>query len=160
MFRERCFDAGLDACVTKPMQGRCPNDAIKTTWENMKPGTPKGKLPSNFILDRSAVFNRVGGNPEVIKTVVKMFNEDSPAQLSHIGEAIRSGDAKSLLAFAHTLKGSLLVLAADEAAKIAEKLENMGRTGDLSGAGDVLLQLESDIAIVSVALQDLVNDLA
>ena len=76
-----------------------------------------------------------------------------------IGKAIESGDEKSLLAFAHTLKGSLLTLAANKAAKTAEKLENMGRTSDLTEANDVFLRLEVEIANVSVALQDWVNNL-
>jgi HPt (histidine-containing phosphotransfer) domain-containing protein len=105
-------------------------------------------------------MERMGANTELIRVIVKIFRDDSPAQLLQIGKAIQSEDKKSLLAVAHTLKGSLLALAANEGAKTAEKLEGMGRTGDLTGAHDLLLQLEAEIANVSAALQDLVNSLA
>jgi two-component system, sensor histidine kinase and response regulator len=137
------------------------HDAIEAAmWKNISVEDTRIKSALNQVLDRAAVLDRMGGNTELIKGVVKIFNEDSPAQLFQIGKAIESGDEKSLLALAHTLKGSLLALAATEAAKTAEALENMGRTGDLTGAHDLSLRLEAEIANVSAALQDLVNSLA
>lgn len=141
------------------MQRQVLHDCIKAaTWKRTSVGDTGVKSPLKPPFDRSAVMDRICGNKHVIKGVVKIFNEDAPAQLFQIGKAIESGDEKSLLAFAHTLKGSLLTLAANEAAKTAEKLENMGRTADLTEANEVFLQLEVEIANVSAALQEWVNN--
>jgi HPt (histidine-containing phosphotransfer) domain-containing protein len=127
----------------------------------MAPGKPSAGNSSSgkSVLDRSAVLSRTGGNTKVIKDVVKVFNEDFPAQLSQIRKAIESRDGKALLSSVHTLKGSLLVLSAEQSANTAEKLEQMGRAGEFAGANEALLTLESDIAELSAAIQDLINNL-
>jgi two-component system sensor histidine kinase/response regulator len=159
--RQRCLAAGMDGYVAKPVQIHALYDAIKTaTRGNMKIRTQADLSPVKPTLDRSAVLSRAGGNTRVIKDVVKIFNEDCPAQLSQIRKAIELRDGKALLASAHTLKGSLLVLFADQSASAAEKLEHMGRSGEFAGANDAFLLLESEITKLSAALHDLVSNLA
>jgi HPt (histidine-containing phosphotransfer) domain-containing protein len=116
--------------------------------------------PEKPIIDYSAILSRTGGDPRVIKDVVQLFNEDCPARMLQIRKAIESQDGTALQASAHTLKGSLWVLSADQLANAAEKLEHIGRNGEFAGANDAFLLLESEIAKLPAALRDLVNKLA
>ena len=130
-------------------------------WKNIRVEDTRIKSALNQVLDRAAVLDRMGGNTELIKGVVKIFNEDSPAQLFQIGKAIESGDEKSLLALAHTLKGSVANFGAKGAYEIALKLETMGRTGDLSQASAMLAELEAAVSRLEselTALKDHISE--
>jgi HPt (histidine-containing phosphotransfer) domain-containing protein len=60
---------------------------------------------------------------------------------------------------AHSLKGSLLVLSADRLASAAQKLETMGRSGQLAGATETFEELESGMEALAEALQNMVREL-
>ncbi|HVH60295.1 MAG TPA: hypothetical protein VM709_08175, partial [Candidatus Sulfotelmatobacter sp.] len=51
------------------------------------------------------------------------------------------------------LKGSVGNFAAKNAFAAAERLETMGRTGDLAAAGDASVTLESELALLTEALR-------
>ena len=111
-------------------------------------------------MNRDAILNRLSGNVTLLKKVVQLFAEDSPKQMAQIQEAIALQEGKALAAVAHTLKGSLLVLAADQAAATAEKLEASGREGRFGEAKRLFTTLEWEISELSAALQEIVKDLA
>jgi HPt (histidine-containing phosphotransfer) domain-containing protein len=82
---------------------------------------------------------------DLLQSVVSLFEEDHPKQLERIRQAIGAGDAAGLMSAAHSLKGSLLALAADRAAAVALELEKMGRDSRIEGAAQVLVSLESEV---------------
>jgi HPt (histidine-containing phosphotransfer) domain-containing protein len=115
---------------------------------------------STSALNRDAILDRLSGDVSILKKVVKLFEEDCPEQMAEIQRAIDVQDGKALAASAHTLKGSLLVLAADRAANTAQQLETLGRDYRFDEAGEVFTTLESEISRLSAALQEMVKDLA
>jgi HPt (histidine-containing phosphotransfer) domain-containing protein len=106
------------------------------------------------------MLDRIGGNVGLLQSVVAIFEEDHPAQLARIGQAIRDGDPVALTSAAHTLKGSLLALAADRAARIAIELEKMGRESRLEGAAELLTKLESEVLMVSAEFEKILKERA
>jgi HPt (histidine-containing phosphotransfer) domain-containing protein len=104
------------------------------------------------------ILDRIGGNWDLLQSVVALFEEDHPGQLVRIREAIDSGDATALAASAHTLKGSLLVLAADRAAAAALELERMARESRLAAAPTAFAALELEIKAVSAELQKILRE--
>ena len=66
--------------------------------------------------------------------------------------------AQALMAAAHTLKGSLLVLSADRASTAALELEKLGRQSKLQGAADWFAILESEVHAVSSELHKIVKE--
>jgi HPt (histidine-containing phosphotransfer) domain-containing protein len=65
-----------------------------------------------------------------------------------IKEAVRRGDAEALRIAAHTLKGSVGNFAAKKAFAASQRLEIMGRDGDLDTAGEACVTLESELALL------------
>jgi len=59
---------------------------------------------------------------------------------------------------AHSLKGSLLALAADRAAAVALELEKMGRESRVEGAAQILVSLESEVLALSKELQKILRE--
>ena len=77
--------------------------------------------------------------------IVALFHSDAPKMLEELRSHIGSGDATSLEKTAHRLKGALGTLAALAAREVAEKLETLGREGNILGAGQELTALEREI---------------
>ncbi len=104
-------------------------------------------------LNLELALERVGGDRELLQEVAGLFLADAPRMMGLIEKAIAEGDAKLLEREAHSLKGSVANFGADQVAKAALHLENLGRRGELSAAPagfatlrDSLSELEPELA--------------
>jgi PAS domain S-box-containing protein len=151
--RVRCLEAGMDAYVTKPVHVPDLMRMIETVVpQSVVPGgnSMNGNVTSEELsveaqlqqLDESLALSRVGGDVELLKEVVELFLDDYPSTFEKIKGAVASRDATALEHHAHSLKGSVSTFGANRAFEAAFSLEKQGRSGDLAGAPDGLLQLE------------------
>lgn len=153
--RERCLAAGMDAYTSKPIRVRELEQAIGLLISPQNsarmPASEAGQAAE--IIDQVALLAGVDGNRRFLRKMVRLFLADGPQHLTKIKEAIRHGDAVALGRAAHALKGSVGNFAAKNAFAAAERLETMGRTGDLAAAGDASVTLESELALLTEALR-------
>ena len=156
--RVRCLESGMDAYVTKPVHVpdlmRMIESVVPETVvpESVVPGgnSMNGNVTSEESsveaqlqqLDESLALSRVGGDVDLLKEVVELFLDDYPSTFEKIKGAVASRDATALEHHAHSLKGSVSTFGANRAFEAAFSLEKQGRSGDLTGAPDGLLQLE------------------
>jgi PAS domain S-box-containing protein len=151
--RVRCLEAGMDAYVTKPVH-------VPDLMRMINTVVPQSVVPGgNFMngnvtseessvetqlqqLDESLALSRVGGDVDLLKEVVELFLDDYPSTFEKIKGAVASRDATALEHHAHSLKGSVSTFGANRAFEAAFTLEKQGRSGDLTGAPDGLLELE------------------
>ena len=92
-------------------------------------------------LDYAVALERLGGDVELLQEVANLFLEEYPSLMSEIQAAVKSGNANGLERAAHSLKGSVANFGADSAFQAALVLENIGRSGDLTGAFEAHAQL-------------------
>jgi HPt (histidine-containing phosphotransfer) domain-containing protein len=86
-------------------------------------------------VDRAGLLEQVaGGDLGLLKEVVGVFLDDSPAMLADVKQAVDRGDAAALRRAAHKLKGVVANFGAPAAVAAALRLEEMGLGQDLSGA--------------------------
>ena len=111
------------------------------------------------LIDEEALLERVAGDPDFLATMVDIFVADAPTRLDAIRAGLRQADAHGVERAAHSLKGALATMAADQAAAEAFRLEQLGRAGTLEGAAEVLAALERQVEAVTAALHDLVDQL-
>lgn len=109
------------------------------------------------LIDQEALLERVAGDPEFLATMVDVFVTDVPIRLDAIRAGLRQADAQGVERAAHSLKGALATMAADQAAAEAFRLEELGRSGTLDGAAAILADLEIQVEAVTAALQALVE---
>lgn len=118
-----------------------------------------GEEQTSNILDRAALLDRVGDDPEFLQELAQMFLEQRQRMLSEINSALHAGDAGALARAAHTLKGCIGNLGAEAAFQFALKLELLGRNGQLSEARQLACELESEVARFEQALLRLAQEL-
>jgi|GEM_PF-1146363 len=107
-------------------------------------------------VDTAELLDRIGGDRDLLNQLIEIFLQDDKS-LEGIREAVGRGDPEALNKSAHRLKGSLGTFAAHAAFEFAQELERIGISGVMSGAQEVLLELENEIARVKEALESLVK---
>ena len=106
-------------------------------------------------LDESLALSRVGGDVELLKEVIELFLDDYPSTFEKIKGAVASSDASALEHHAHSLKGSVSTFGAGRAFEAAFTLEKQGRSKDLTGAMDGVLQLQQALEALRPELESL-----
>jgi two-component system sensor histidine kinase/response regulator len=90
-----------------------------------------------------------GKGVELLNRLVGLYLESSQKRLEKIRIAIKEQDAKTLSFEAHTLKSGSANLGATGLTRIAQELENIGKTGLVSD-GSVLLLARFEKELVQV----------
>jgi two-component system, sensor histidine kinase and response regulator len=109
------------------------------------------QVPEN-VLDLELALSRVGGDRELLREIAVLFIGECPSAFAEIQEAVARGDATKLENSAHALKGSVANFGAREAVEAAFRLEQMGRTNEMSDAEGMVRQLESALSAVCTEL--------
>jgi PAS domain S-box-containing protein len=160
--RERCLEAGMDGYVSKPIQTHELFSAIAALVPTRLRDAParRGGLPAasenGAIVDEAETLARVGGDRELLKSLIEVFFESYPAQLTQMREAINGDDAAGLYRLAHTLVGAVGIFGARPALETAARLEAMGREGKLTGAAEAWKRLDSALGRLKPALTALI----
>jgi PAS domain S-box-containing protein len=146
--RLRCLESGMDGYVTKPVN--VPDllrmiESVVSGGNSMNADVLSDESSVEVQLhqlDESLALSRVGGDVELLKEVVELFLDDYPLTFEKIKGAVANRDATALEHHAHSLKGSVSTFGANRAFEAAFTLEKQGRSGDLTGAQEGLIQLE------------------
>jgi PAS domain S-box-containing protein len=156
--RERCLEAGMDGYVSKPLHPQDLFDALaRLSGEpaHQRPAVP----PTRAIqIPREEVMSRVGDDRELLQTLVEMFIESYPAQLTALRESIARGDAALVRRQAHTLKGAVATFGVVPIMEAASQLERMGAVNDLTGADAAWQRLDAALQGMPAALAELVEN--
>jgi CheY-like chemotaxis protein len=157
--RERCLAAGMDGYTSKPIRIRDLEQAIAqliSPINSASVSVPEAKQ-ADGVIDHAALLAGVDGDRRLLCELVRLFLADCPQGLAKIKNAIRCGDAGALGRAAHTLKGSVGNFATRNAFAAAQRLEIMGRDGDLDNAGKAFMTLESELARLTEELRLIMN---
>jgi PAS domain S-box-containing protein len=138
--REECLEAGMDAYLSKPVQMA---ELVRVMKELTRPsGRP---CSQSVAFNPEPLRQRIGNDEELLRELIAMFQEDGPRMLEHVREAVGVGDAAAVERAAHLLKGSASNFAAETVVRAAQRVEDMGRAGDLSEASDAVRFLEESL---------------
>jgi len=170
--RERCLAAGMDAYLAKPVETSEMLEALENAAGLSRPpgipspapapaapaptaaasGAASSGQPSNDDPQVAALRRIVGGDEKLLREVVRVFLEDSPAKLSALAVALAAQDASALALAAHGLKGSAAALGARPAMDAAAHLEALARARNLAEADIAAAQVKEEITTVRDSL--------
>jgi signal transduction histidine kinase/DNA-binding response OmpR family regulator len=144
--QEKCFAAGVDAYLSKPMKV----DDLYATIDRLLLSTTDEHLPADEApIDLSAALDIVEGDKTLWADLMAVFLEDCPAQVAALREAIDRGETHHIERLSHGLKGSLAAIGATTARTLAYALETRGRAAQLEGISTVLDRLERELARIA-----------
>ena len=112
---------------------------------NLRNQDPCWTDSKNARFDPEALWKRVEGDTELLREVIAVFETEFPEMLASATRAIENHDAAQLERVAHKIKGTVTQFSASVAVAAARELEQLGRSGTLTGAGDVLEKLKREM---------------
>ena len=146
--RERCLAAGMDAYASKPLR----RQELFAAIDGLLPGgktapkiTAASRETSETVWDPTTVLAEVEGDRELLLKLIGRFLDQYPKVLSEIRASVNQRDSAMLERSSHKLKGSVSHFGARNAYEAARRLEEMGRNGDLVGAEEATVVLETEI---------------
>jgi len=168
--RERCFAAGMDDYISKPVDLDKLRD-ILARWVPQE--QPAEAPPSNVVVDtagsdaadatvldedRLQILRDLGpaDGLGLLPDAVRAFREEAQRAQEKLRSALESGQANAVEAAAHKLAGAAANIGAMGAAALAKDLERLGREAGPGVAAQgtyVLHQLNSELARVNGALE-------
>ncbi len=143
--KERCLEAGMDGYLPKPIRAEELDDILDAYTAAKSAQFRPDIGERNDSVNEQELLERVDGDRAFIAELADVFRDDYPKQMSVARQAIGVGDAERLRRASHAMKGALSNLAAKQATGFAISLEEMGKSGNLSGAEEALAQLEGEL---------------
>jgi len=137
---ELCLRAGMDGYISKPIRFSDVENALATV-SNASPAR-------RTEWSQTEALERVGGDEHLLRELCQIFLRESPKLLEKLKHAVAQEDSAAVQKAAHSLKGEVSYLSADNVSRTAQRLEQMGAEKNLAGAAALVESLE-------IALRDL-----
>ncbi len=138
--RERCFEAGMDQYVSKPVRARDLYQVVEAAVE------------APDVVDWEAALDRLDGNAQALAAALSVFHHTRDQLVTEIGAAVGASDPSALRQAAHRARGALAAIGAQSAADVALELERMGAEGSLEGASEAWARLRGLLGRVEDAV--------
>lgn len=108
-------------------------------------------LPTVF--DRCHALNHLGGMEDVLKDVFVLMITDSPKVHAEIAASCQRGDAVSLKRSAHTLRGSVSLVGANDLVQRLKRVEDFASRGELNSAATEFGEIDRQFAELQTLLR-------
>jgi signal transduction histidine kinase/CheY-like chemotaxis protein len=173
---ERCLAAGMDAYLSKPVNGhelialveRLAGPVVSPTDEDRGQPGKECSIPSTsgggpatsdqtpevtaVAFDRDEAVRRCFGKYEMFQEMVSGFFDEADPLVQQMRIAVRNGDAGELGRLAHRLKGTVVFLASQSAEDATRRIEQLGRSGELTNGIAAIDELERQLRVLKEAL--------
>jgi len=144
----RCLDAGMDDCLTKPLEmdkleavlkhwlphvshvGKSPEEAQEFSGTGGSAGGTEAESSAGVPVDRSALEEIFGDDPETIAEILSDFLAPAWDTIGEAEAAFETHDASGVSAACHKLKSSSRSVGANALADLCHHLEKSGAERD------------------------------
>ena len=147
-----CLAAGMDGYVSKPFR-------IAEFWQAIDAVVPPGNTATDLLpasaakpfdadpvtVNWSQALVNVAGDSDLLQELIKIFQDEGPAWMAEIQQAIATQDLNPLRVTAHKLKGALEMLGVHKLAKTAMLLELIGRGASTDDPAPAFAQLQEQM---------------
>ncbi len=149
--REKCLAAGMDDYISKPVR----IVELQSALERWGP-TKSRKHDTDYflrhpqsisagLLDEAAIEELrqmpASEGVSMLTELIGLYLDSAPGRITQIQEFLN--DAQKLSFHAHALKSMSLNLGCKRIIEVAQRLEDLGRAGNLNAAPDLLRELET-----------------
>ncbi|HEY5730307.1 MAG TPA: response regulator, partial [Anaerolineales bacterium] len=173
--RQACLDAGMNDYLAKPIRvdelvaalnKSQPTNRNETLHkerkhpDNAPNGNVKQNASSSITLESCALdslLKLVGGDKTGFNDLIRSFLDETPPLLNQIHEALKIKDKELLRRSAHTLKSSSRDFGAVRLSELCQRLEALGKAGNLEDAMGLIEQVETEYESVDEALKKITD---
>ena len=127
---------------------------LRTALARIRREPPPSPTGNEAPLDRPRLVRNLGDDEQAADQVLSAFVAQAGDSLGSLHGACASGDLPGIARAAHRLKGSLMWIGADRAAREVGSLESRANAGDADGARTVLAVVEGEVRAVVAAIRD------
>jgi PAS domain S-box-containing protein len=151
--RDRCAAAGMDDYLAKPIRPDTLRAAVAA-----KARRPVARsLEAEVGVDEAEITARIGGDPELLADISRLFVTHSPEMLDALRTAAAAGNGPGMASAAHALKGSIGNFTQGRPFELARALEKTAEAGELAAARAGIPELEREVAKLCRVLDDIVT---
>jgi two-component system sensor histidine kinase/response regulator len=151
--REKCFEAGADDYIPKPIQPANLFAAMERMRSSQRDHEPDVAAPAiSDSLDTAELLERVQGDRGLLAEIVQLFESGLPAILQGLRESIAREDATEIARTAHTLKGSVGNFGRGGAFRAVEEMESFAKESDMARTTKAFVLVESELKELLAAL--------
>ncbi|HEY9825160.1 MAG TPA: Hpt domain-containing protein, partial [Stenomitos sp.] len=128
------------------------------------PTPPVAESEVPMLIDPSTLdeISKIAGPQEAAALMAELYEvyaEDAPLRLQALEVAITAADAEALRKAAHAFRSGSLNLGAVQVGQICRELENLGKSGSVTGAAELYATLTETVKQTLVALEHQCNTL-
>jgi PAS domain S-box-containing protein len=152
--RDRCTAAGMDDYLAKPIR---PDTLRAAVAAKARRSTLTQGLDAEVGVDAAEITARIGGDPELLADISRLFVTHSPEMMHALQVAGRTGDAAAVASAAHAIKGSIGNFTQGRPFEMARAIEKHAEAGDLMTAVAAIPDLEREVAKLCRVLEDIVE---
>jgi signal transduction histidine kinase/CheY-like chemotaxis protein len=153
--RERCFAAGMDGFISKPISLAALEGEIRRLFASA-PVESRQSLPppapAATCFDRRRVLEMLD-DEALFRELAQMFIDDAPSSRASLAAAVAAKAWPEVERQAHTLKGLFATFAADAAEQSAQQLEDAARAAVHASCSELAPQVCRHIDGLAEALQ-------
>jgi two-component system sensor histidine kinase/response regulator len=161
---KKCLAAGMDDYITKPVRLETLAATIRRVLS--APVDPSAALPDPAAppshgsvavwevpaVDAAAMAS-LHAKGDLLKRLIKIFNQEVPEQLEQIAQSLRQHDTANAALLAHNLQGTAATFGAARMREFASELEQTADAGEAEKAAAGLEQLRAECDRVQQALE-------
>ncbi|KPA17844.1 Multi-sensor hybrid histidine kinase [Candidatus Magnetomorum sp. HK-1] len=165
--KEKCFQAGMNDFLTKPLSLDLLAKAIEkagfkastvvdeksatASHKESKSHLPKKESPpvskkkaeyDSQIFDRKSLMDRVGGNEKILQSIIQLFLNETPKQIKELEKKLKEADLKAATNISHSIKGSSGNFGATQMREASYSLEKLCRDNHLEKAKKTFKELK------------------
>jgi len=109
-------------------------------------------MTDESVLDVTGTLARLGGDKQLFRELLELVLEDAPPLMIELRRVMELTDAVAIRSTAHALAGLLAGCGGVRAAPAARQIERAAAVGDLSDLGQLMLELEREVELLTHAV--------
>lgn len=142
--RELCLESGMNEYLSKPIRTHELDEILGKLFSEEEKTATSSTGTAN-VIDWAEALSVVDGDTELLKVVATALLEEADSLQARIATAITSRDAKSVQQLGHTLKGAVGAFGAQACRELAERLEGLGKHGDIALAQSCFAECQIEL---------------
>ena len=159
--RERCFEAGMDDYVPKPLNRKKLAEAIdrwlpktaRTEAVEPVPVPSVAAAPAKAAFNKKDMLDRLDNDEEIVSMIIKSFIKFIPQNFNELQEALEKKNTEAIDRIGHSIKGASANVSAEAMREVALQIEKCGKAGDAAGAAGLFEDLKKELKRFETALQ-------